>query len=96
MCSLGIAGLPHLPWDFLHQYSRNFLFLHRITVSGLIRYRPEFRSCQGILRQYCCSRQDGALWICDGACQTPCCRGLSRRGRGNEQNKSQWGEEMPC
>ncbi len=36
-CSLGIAGLPNLPCDLFLQNSRNFLFLHRITVSGLTR-----------------------------------------------------------
>ena len=46
ICSLGIAGLPDLPWDFLRQNSRNFLFLHRITVSGLTRISSEGQSFQ--------------------------------------------------
>ena len=46
MCSLGIAGLPDLPWDFLHQNSRNFLSLHRITVSGLTRISSDVQSIQ--------------------------------------------------
>jgi hypothetical protein len=46
MCSLGIAGLPVLPWDFLRQNSRNFVFLHRITVSGLTRISSERQSFQ--------------------------------------------------
>jgi hypothetical protein len=35
--TLGIDDLPNLPWDFRRQNSRNFLSLHRITVSGLTR-----------------------------------------------------------
>jgi len=46
MCSLGIAGLPDLPWDFLRQNSRNFLSLHRITVSGLTRISSDVQSLQ--------------------------------------------------
>jgi len=42
--SLGIAGLPDLPWDLLHQNSRNFLSLHRITVSGLARISSDAQS----------------------------------------------------
>ena len=45
-CSLGIAGLPDLPWDFLCQNSRNFLSLHRITVSGLTRISSDVQSLQ--------------------------------------------------
>jgi hypothetical protein len=46
MCSFAIAGLPDLPWDFLHQKSRNFLSLHRITVSGLTRISSHVQSLQ--------------------------------------------------
>src|SRR5512136_2360100 len=46
MCSLGIAGLPDLPWDFLHQNWQNFLFRHRITVSGLTRISSDVQSPQ--------------------------------------------------
>ena len=46
ICSLGIAGLPVLPRDFLRQNSRNFFFLHRITVSGLTRFSSEVQSLQ--------------------------------------------------
>jgi len=46
MCSLGIAVLPDLPCDFLHQKSRNFLSLHRITVSGLTRISSDVQSFQ--------------------------------------------------
>ena len=46
MCSLGIAGLPDLPWDFLRQNSRNFLSLHRTTVSGLTRISSDVQSLQ--------------------------------------------------
>ena len=46
MCSLGIAGLPVLPWDLLRQNSRNFFFLHRITVSGRTRISSEGQPLQ--------------------------------------------------
>ncbi len=46
MCSLGIAGLPDLPWDFFRQNSRNFLFLHLITVSGFTRISSDAQSLQ--------------------------------------------------
>jgi len=46
MCSFAIAGLPDLPWDFLRQKSRNFLSLHRITVSGLTRISSDVQSLQ--------------------------------------------------
>jgi len=45
-CSLGMAGLPDLPWDFPRQNSRNLLFLHRITVSGLTRINSDAQSLQ--------------------------------------------------
>ncbi len=46
MCSSGIAGLPGLFWDFLRKNSRNFLSLHRITVSGLTRINSDLQSLQ--------------------------------------------------
>ena len=46
MCSLGMAGLPDLPRDFPRQNSRNFLSLHRITVSGLTRINSDAQSLQ--------------------------------------------------
>ena len=44
MCFLGMAGRPTLLCDFLHQNSRNFRFLHRITVSGLTRISSDRQS----------------------------------------------------
>jgi hypothetical protein len=46
VCSLGMAGLPDLPWDYRRQNSRNFLSLHRITVSGLTRISSDAQSLQ--------------------------------------------------
>ena len=46
ICSLGIAGLPNLPWDFHRQNSRNFLFLHQITVSGFTMISSDAQSLQ--------------------------------------------------
>ena len=46
MCLLGMAGLPILLCDFLHQNSRNFRFLYRITVSGLTRISSDRHSFQ--------------------------------------------------
>jgi hypothetical protein len=46
MCSLGIAGLPDLPCDFLHQKSRDFLSHHRVTVSDLTRISSDVQSLQ--------------------------------------------------
>lgn len=45
MCFLGMAGLPTL-FDCLRQNSRNFRFLHRITVSGRTRINSERQSFQ--------------------------------------------------
>ena len=46
MCFPGMAGLPVLPWDLLRQNSRNFLFLHRITVSGFTMISSVAQSLQ--------------------------------------------------
>ncbi len=46
MCSLGMAGLPGLFWDFLRQNSQNFLSRHRITVSGFARINSDLQSLQ--------------------------------------------------
>jgi hypothetical protein len=46
MCSLAMAGLPDLPWDFPRQNSRNFQSLHRITVSGFTRISSDLQSRQ--------------------------------------------------
>ncbi len=46
MCSLAIVGLPDFPCDFFRQNSRNFRFLHRITVSGFTKISSEAQSFQ--------------------------------------------------
>ena len=46
MCSLGMAGLPGMFWDFFRQNSRNFLSRHRITDSGFTRISSDFQSFQ--------------------------------------------------
>ena len=46
LCPSGIAGLPNLPLDFLRQNSRNFLVLHRITVSGFTRTSSDAQPLQ--------------------------------------------------
>ena len=46
MCFLGMAGLPIVLPDFFRQNSRNFRFLHRITVPGLTRTNSERQSFQ--------------------------------------------------
>ncbi len=46
MCSLEIGGLPDRPWNIVRQNSRNFLFRHRITVSGFTRTNSEIQSLQ--------------------------------------------------
>jgi len=46
MCSLGMAALPGLFWDFFRQNSRNFLSRHRITVSGFTRINSDLQSLQ--------------------------------------------------
>jgi hypothetical protein len=48
LCFRGIDGRPTLPSDFRPQYSRNFLLLHRITVSGLT-INSSLRQCFQIL-----------------------------------------------
>ena len=48
ICLLGMVGLPGFCCDFLRQHSRNFLFLHRITVSGLTRINSERQSFQAL------------------------------------------------
>jgi hypothetical protein len=40
------SGLPNLPWDFLRQNARNFLFLHLITVSGVTMISSDAQSLQ--------------------------------------------------
>jgi hypothetical protein len=42
------CGLPGLPLDFIRQKSRNFFFLHRITLSGLMRISLDVQFLQSL------------------------------------------------